>query len=181
MATPTLDTLAAVRANQEAYDILCHFDLYLERPEDRHQHIYRIERTERLDLIATDPGGNHFLLCHPGGHIVLATSEGQAAVVAANLSAFIELTLIHPYWREFASRDLKTMTEAVEDEEETALDEQPDLNEWRERLWVEFDLDEPSAPPDPLPSLHCALTQLSEGLVVRVTTDLDYTVEPLVR
>jgi hypothetical protein len=181
MATLTLDTLAAVRANPKAFDIFCHFGVYLEKPEERHHHIYLIERTDRIDLVASDPSGGHFLQCHPNGHLVLATSEGRAAVVAASLTEFIELTLIHPYWQYLASRDLEAMTEAVEEEEETALDDQPELDEWREFLWAKFGLDEPTAPPNPLPSLHRALTQLSVGLTVRATTDPNHTYEPFIR
>jgi hypothetical protein len=96
--TVTLDTLAAALASTELYALLCRFDVYLDKPEERHHHIYLIDRYARIDLIASDPAGGHFLLCHPDGHVVHASSEGQASVIAVNLDDWIDLIVTYPYW-----------------------------------------------------------------------------------
>jgi hypothetical protein len=172
--TVTLDTLAAARANAGLHEILCRFDVYLEKPEERHHHIYLIDRYARIDLIASDPAGGHFLLCHPEGHVIHASSEGQASVIAVDLTDCIDLIVSYPYWRSILTHDLPAMRAAVAEAEATALEDQPKLGARRDALRAEFGLRSETA--DPLEALQRAIA-LNVGLIVRVTTDPDFAYE----
>jgi hypothetical protein len=168
--TVTLDSLAAMRADAELYAMVCRFDFYPEKPEERHHHIYLIDRYARIDLIASDPAGGHFLLCHPEGHVVHASSEGDASVVAADLTDCIALVVSYPYWRSIISRDLPAMRAAAAEAEEMALEDEPELGAWRAALRAALGLR--GASTGTLEALHRAIA-LNAGLIVRITTDPD--------
>jgi hypothetical protein len=159
--------------------MLCRFDVCLDKPEERHHHIYLIDRYARIDLIASDPAGGHFLLCHPEGHVVHASSEGQASVIAVNLNGWIDLIVTYPYWGSIIRHDLGAMRAAVVEAEETALKEQPQLETWRAALRAALGV--PGERAGVLEALHRAIA-LNAGLVVRVSTnpDFPYAVQPLV-
>jgi hypothetical protein len=112
-----------------------------------------------------------FPLGHPEGQVIHASSEGAAGVIAAKLTDFINLVVTYPYWQSLISGDLGAMRAAVPEEEEMALEDQPELATWRDSLRAAFRLPSPaSKTADPLKALHHALA-LNAGLVVRVTTD----------
>jgi hypothetical protein len=69
---------------------------------------------------------------------LLATSEGQAGIMAASLQECLELVIAHPYWQDvlrFGKGDLSAMRQVLRDKveefEEEALDDNPEIEEFR--------------------------------------------------
>src|SRR5258707_13096569 len=65
-------------------------------------------------------------------HVLLATSEGQAGIMAASLQECLELVIAHPYWQDvlrFGKGDLSEMRQLLRDRieefEGQALDDNP--------------------------------------------------------
>src|SRR5205807_618707 len=81
----------------------------------------------------------------PDGHVVHASSEGQASVIAVNLDDWIDLIVTYPYWGNIISHDLREMRAAVVEAEEAALEEQPQLETWRAVLRIAFGIPGESA------------------------------------
>jgi hypothetical protein len=57
-----------------------------------------VEPKARLQLIARDKSGGEFLLYGQQEHVLHVTSEGQAGVVARDLTEFLQLLVEHPEW-----------------------------------------------------------------------------------
>jgi hypothetical protein len=122
-----------------------------------------------IEIVAQRGSGCVFALTGPRRHVLLATSEGQAGVVAANLKECLELVVAHPYWHDilrFGGGDLSAMREVlrdrIEDFEEDALGGDPEIEEFRPQLRARLGLAEPD---DPLKLLHHAITVLGADVV----------------
>jgi hypothetical protein len=103
--------------------------------------------------------------------VLLVTSEGQAAVIAASLTECIELVVAYPDWNDMVDRaqgDLSEMRRIFHEEraefEEAAIADHPELEEYRSVLTAEFGLREPK---DPARLLHRAITVLGADVIVR--------------
>jgi hypothetical protein len=107
-------------------------------------------------------------------HLLLATSEGQADIMAASLREGLELIIAHPYWEDLlrsGKGDLPAMRQIlrdrIEDFEDEALDDNPEIEEFRPLLRSRLGLSEPE---DPAGLLYQAVAVLGADVSVR---DLD--------
>jgi hypothetical protein len=107
-------------------------------------------------------------------HLLLATSEGQADIIAASLREGLELIIAHPYWEDLlrsGKGDLPAMRQIlrdrIEDFEDEALDDNPEIEEFRPLLRSRLGLSEPE---DPAGLLYQAVAVLGADVSVR---DLD--------
>ncbi|ROO86600.1 hypothetical protein EDD29_4173 [Actinocorallia herbida] len=141
-ATPELAELLAWPAD---------FDLARRDPVEE----LRLPSGLALTPVAGDGAGGTFFLCGPDGAIrpvLYADSEGQAALIAADLPEAVALVAAHPYWR-----DLLHGHPAAELEAEFA-DDDPDFPETRARLLALLEVDPPSAE-DALARLRAAVAR----------------------
>jgi hypothetical protein len=126
---------------------------------------------EPFEIVAQRSSGCVYALTGPQRQVLLATSEGQAGIIAANLKECLELVVAHPYWEDvlrFGNGDLSAMRqvlrERLEDFEDEALDDNPEIEEFRPLLRARLGLAEPA---DPAKLLHHAVTVLGAELIVR--------------
>ena len=174
-------TPETLRANKEIRDMLWPFDF--EVVDNRACGLVWFDAAplEPFEIVAQRASGCIYALTGPQRHVLLATTDGQAGIVAANLKECLELVVAHPYWQDvlrFANGDLPAMREVlrdrIEDFEEDALSDNPEIEEFRPLLRARLGLVEPS---DPLKLLHHAITVLGADVTVR---DHDgYPSEPL--
>ena len=136
---------------------------------------------EPFEIVAQRSTGCVYALTGAQRHVLLATSEGQAGIMAASLQECLELVIAHPYWQDVLSRakgDLEVMRQifraGTADFEDEALSDNPEIEEFRPLLRAQLGLAEPR---DPLKLLHHAVTVVGAKLIVR---DSDgYPSEPL--
>jgi hypothetical protein len=125
-----------------------------------------------FEVVAQRSSGCVYALVGPERHVLLATSEGQAGIIAANLKECLELVIAHPYWQDVVSRaegDLEEMRrifrDGVKDFETDMFDDNAEIADFRPQLRKRLGLD---IPRDPAGRLHHALTVLGADVTVRV-------------
>ncbi len=91
--------------------------------------------------------------------------------MAASLQECLELVIAHPYWQDVlrvGKGDLSEMRQVLRDRieqfEEEALGDNPEIEEFRPLLRAQLGLAEPR---DPLKLLHNAVTVVGAKLIVR--------------
>ncbi len=101
--------------------------------------------------------------------------------MAASLQECLELVIAHPYWQDllrFGKRDLSAMRQVprdrIEEFEDEALVDNPEIAQFRPLLRAQLGLAEPS---DPAKLLHHVVTVLGAGVIVRGSDG--YLSEPL--
>jgi hypothetical protein len=126
---------------------------------------------EPFEIVAQRSTGCVYALTGAPRHVLLATSEGQAGIMAASLQECLELVIAHPYWQDvlrFGKGDLSAMRQVLRDRieefEEEALDDNPEIAEFRPLLRAQLGLAEPR---DPLKLLHHAVMVLGATVIVR--------------
>jgi hypothetical protein len=124
-----------------------------------------------FEIVAQRSSGCVYALIGPERHVLLATSEGEAGVIAASLKECLELVIAHPYWQDVVSRaegDLAEMRrifrDGVKDFETDMFDDNLEIADFRPRLRKRLGLE---IPRDPAGRLHHALTVLGADIVVR--------------
>src|SRR5258706_2691653 len=136
---------------------------------------------EPFEIVAQRSTGCVYALTGAQRHVLLATSEGQAGIMAASLQECLELVIAHPYWQDVlrvGKGDLSEMRQVLRDRieqfEEEALGDNPEIEEVRPLLRAPLGLRQPR---DRLQLLHNAVTVVGAKLIVR---DSDgYPSEPL--
>jgi hypothetical protein len=174
-------TPETLRANKEIRDMLLPFDFEVVDSKAYGAVWLDTAPLKPFEIVAQRACGCVYALTGSRRHVLLATNEGQAGIVAANLKECLELVVAHPYWQDvlrFANGDLSAMREVlrdrIDDFEEDALSDNPEIEEFRPLLRARLGLAEPS---DPLKLLHEAMTVLGADLIVK---DHDgYPSEPL--
>ena len=101
--------------------------------------------------------------------------------MAASLQECLELVIAHPYWQvllRFGKRDLSAMRrvlrDRIEEFEDEALVDNPEIAQFRPLLRAQLGLAEPG---DPAKLLHHAVMVLGAGVIVRGSDG--YPSEPL--
>lgn len=144
----------AVNANSEVARRLFAFDFILEL--DDRASWFSIDGADRVLRIGRDGTGGAFVLLPPG-HVLYASSEGQAGVIADNFEDFIQLIVAFPYWRDVlkfsAGGEIAEMRRAAEALEAT-LDDEEEVNEARDLVRSGLGLPDID---DPVGSLHAAV------------------------
>ncbi|WP_291684168.1 hypothetical protein [Bradyrhizobium sp.] len=166
--TVTPETL---RANQDIRDMLVPFGFAVTSNKEHGPVWFDTAPLQPFEIVAQRGPGSVYALTGPQRHVLLATSEGQAGIVAANLKECLELVVAHPYWQDilrFGGGDLSAMRavlrDRIEDFEEDALSDDPEISEFRPLLRARLGL---AASGDPLTLLHHAITVLGADVVVR--------------
>ncbi|MER7753132.1 hypothetical protein [Kitasatospora sp. NPDC097643] len=139
---PTTPLLDAIRAQPDALDyLLCTGDLNL----DHYEHVEEVVLAsgEPLERLAKDAAGGTYFYCGEGGEerpILLADSEGGAALLAVGLPELVRLLLAVPWWRDCNRLTEEESAEAAE----YYLEEEPDLYAERDAAAAALGLDVPS-------------------------------------
>jgi hypothetical protein len=170
-----------LRANKEIRDMLWRFDFVVVDNNEYGPAWFDAAPLEPFEIVAQRSTGCVYALTGAQRHVLLATSEGQAGIMAASLQECLELVIAHPYWQDVlrvGKGDLSEMRQVLRDRieqfEEEALDDNPEIEEFRPLLRAQLGLAEPR---DPLKLLHHAVTVVGAKLIVR---DSDgYPSEPL--
>src|SRR5258706_14619091 len=91
---------------------------------------------EPFEIVAQRSTGCVYALTGAQRHVLLATSEGQAGIMAASLQECLELVIAHPYWQDvlrFGKGDFaeirQLLRDRIEEFEEQAPDEKPEIQE----------------------------------------------------
>jgi hypothetical protein len=170
-----------LRANKKIRDMLWRFDFVVVDNKEYGPVWFDAAPLEPFEIVAQRSTGCVYALTGARRHVLLATSEGQAGIMAASLQECLELVIAHPYWQDVlrvGKGDLSEMRQVLGDRteqfEEEALDDNPEIEEIRPLLRAQLGLAEPR---DPLKLLHHAVTVLGAKVIVR---DSDgYPSEPL--
>jgi hypothetical protein len=170
-----------LRANKEIRDMLWRFDFVVVDNNEYGPVWFDTAPLEPFEIVAQRSTGCVYALTGAQRRVLLATSEGQAGIMAASLQECLELVIAHPYWqdvlrvgKEGLSEMRQVLRERIEQFEEEALDDNPEIKEFRPLLRAQLGLAEPR---DPLKLLHHAVTVLGAKVIVR---DSDgYPSEPL--
>jgi len=162
-------TLENLRADAQAREMLQRFDFVVEDADN--EVWFDAAPLQPFQVIAQKGSGCVYALTGPEKRVLFVSSEGQAGIVAASLRECLELIVAYPYWQDIvrsAGGDLKKMRkifrEDCEDLEEEALDNDPEIDDYRPLLRQKFGLSEPA---DPAKQLHHAITVLGANVLVR--------------
>ena len=157
-------TLEQLRANEKARAMLQVFDFDVQ--DDNSEPVwFETEPLEPFEIVAKRNSGCVYVLIGKQGHVLHATSEGQAGVIAKDLTDCLELVIAHPYCQDiltWSRGDLDAMRrilrEDIDEFEAGARDDDPEIEEYRGQLHALLSL---RAPRDPMKLLHHAVTILS--------------------
>jgi len=170
-----------LRAKKEIRDMLWRFDFVVVDNREYGPVWFDTTPLEPFEIVAQRSTGCVYALTGAQRHVLLATSEGQAGIMAASLQDCLELVIAHPYWQDvlrFGKGDLSEMRQVLRDRieefEEEALDDNPEIEEFRPLLRAQLGLAEPR---DPLKLLHQAVMVLGAKVIVRDSEG--YPSEPL--
>ena len=165
---PTPETL---RADKSLREMLWAFDFGVVDKKAGGAVWFDIASLAPFEIVAQRGSGCVYALTGQRGHVLLATTEGQAGIIAASLKECLELVVAHPYWEDvlrLGNGDLGAMREVLcdrfEDFEDDALSDNPEIEEFRPLLRARLGLAEPK---DPLKLLHHSITVLGADLIVR--------------
>jgi hypothetical protein len=163
-----------LRANTEIRDMLWPFDFAVVDNKEYGPVWFDTAPLLPFEIVAQRGSGCVYALVGPQRRLLLATSEGQADIMAASLREGLELIIAHPYWAEllrFGKGDLPAMRQVlrdrIEDFEDEALDDHPEIEQCRPLLRSRLGLSDPA---DPAGLLYQAVAVLGADVIVR---DLD--------
>ncbi|MGY8664466.1 hypothetical protein Q3C01_19240 [Bradyrhizobium sp. UFLA05-109] len=161
----------AVSANSEAAGHLAALDVCLEA-DDPPPDWFSIDGIEAPRQVGSDGSGGAFVLL-PSNHVLYASSEGRAGIIAATFEDFIQIVVACPYWLDIlkfsAGGDLEQMRRAAVALEAT-LDDEDDINDARDAIRDAFDL---PALADPIGVLYEAVA--ASDAIVRATDGSPFT------
>jgi hypothetical protein len=160
-----------LRADKDIRDMLWPFDFTVTDDREFGPVWFDTAPLAPFEIVAQRSSGCVYALIGPERHVLLATSEGEAGVIAANLKECLELVIAHPYWQDVVSRAdgdfdemRRTFRVGVKDFETDMFDDNPEIGDFRPRLRKRLGLE---IPRDPAGRLHHALTVLGADVVVR--------------
>jgi hypothetical protein len=153
-----------LRGNARASDLLADvFDFDIAR--DEHGEAVRLASGVELRPVAGDASGGTFFVCD--GPVLYASSEGSAGVLAADLTAMVELVVGVPVWHDVVSDvdDPAAMRAAFESAYEELREFEPEIDERRAEVVAALGLGEVSVD-ELLARLRTSLTDLSPNYVL---------------
>lgn len=160
-----------LRANRQVRGMLWPFDFTVTDNKEFGPLWFDTVPLEPFEIVAQKSSGCVYALIGPKRHVMLATSEGQAGIVALSLKECLELVITYPYWQDvlrFGKGDLSAMRQVLRDRgeefEDQTLDDDPEIEEFRPLLRSQLGLNEPQ---DPARLLHHAVVELGSGLIAR--------------
>ena len=93
-------TPETLRASQDIRDMLWPFDFAVTSNKEYGPVWFDTAPLQPFEIVAQRGSGCVYALTGPQRHVLLATSEGQAGIVAASLKECLELVVTHPYWQD---------------------------------------------------------------------------------
>jgi hypothetical protein len=160
-----------LRANKAVRDMLEPFDFVVVDNKAHGPVWFDTAPLEPFEIVAQSSSGCIYALTGAQRHVLFATSEGQAGIVAASLQECLELVVALPYWQDilrFGRGDLSAMRQVlrdrIDDFEDEALEDNLEIEEFRPLLRARLGLAEFS---DPVNLLHQAITVLGAAVIVR--------------
>ena len=130
-----------LRASKETRDMLWPFDFAVVDDGEYGPVWFDTTPLEPFEIAAQRSSGCVYALTGPQRHVLLATSEGQAGIMAASLQDCLELVVAYPYWQDVLSRakgDAEVMRQifrdGIEDFEDQALSDNPEIEQFRPLL-----------------------------------------------
>ncbi|WP_143707339.1 hypothetical protein [Uliginosibacterium sp. TH139] len=142
------------------------FDVDFSRPYDVHLW-FSVQAEEKFFPFAGEGAGGVFLLGNASGFVLYVSSEGQAGVVAASLTEFLQLIVAYPNWLDLLKFSgggrFDEMERAAPFIDQDAADDIPNIEV--SRSTVIHGLSLPPAP-SPISALHHAVTVLGRGVAV---------------
>jgi hypothetical protein len=150
----------SARANELLADV---FDFDIARVE--HGEPVRLASGGELRPVAGDASGGTFFVCD--GPVLYASSEGEAGILAADLTAVVELVVGIPTWHDVVSdvSDPKAMRAAFDSAYAELKEYEPEIDERRAEVVAELGLGEVSVD-ELLARLRVSLTDLSPNYVL---------------
>lgn len=153
---PVADVLASV------------FGVNFSRSHDE-QVWFAVRAKEQFSPFASEGAGGVFLRGAASGAILYVSSEGQAGVIAASLTEFLQLVLAHPNWLDLLKFSgggrLSEMERVAPYLDREFLDDEPDADASRNLVAKALCL----APGlSQISKLHHAVTVLGNGITVHV-------------
>src|SRR6476620_12766003 len=140
-----------LRANKAIRDMLWHFDFVVVDHNEYGPVWFDTAPLEPFEIVAQRSTGCVYALTGAQRHVLLATSEGQAGIMAASLQECLELVIAYPYWQEvlrYGKGDLPEMRQVlrgrIEEYEEEALGDNPEIEEFRPLHRARLGLTEPA-------------------------------------
>lgn len=177
-----LVTPEILRADKKIRGMLWSFDFEV---QDLHYDAIWFDTAplQPFDVVAAKGSGCVYALAGMQRHVLFVTSEGQASIIAEDLNQCLELVIAYPYWEDILRRsegDLEALRrifrDGLEDLEEAALDDNPEIDEFRPLLRKQLGLGKAG---ESAKRLHHAVTVLGAGVTVRSPDG--YPSEPLVK
>src|SRR5258705_11049348 len=89
-----------LRANKKIRDMLWPFDFVVVDNKEYGPVWFDTAPLEPFEIAAQRSTGRVYALTGAQRHVLLATSEGQAGIMAASLQECLELVIPHPYWQD---------------------------------------------------------------------------------
>jgi hypothetical protein len=134
--------LDRIRNSARATELLADvFDFDLTRTD--HGEEVRLASGGELRPVAGDASGGTFFVCD-GGPVLYASSEGDAGILAADLTAAVELVIGMPTWHDVVSSapDLDAMRAAFESSHtELRTEFEPEIDQHQAEVSAELGLD----------------------------------------
>ncbi|MEN3112002.1 hypothetical protein ACFONG_19390 [Uliginosibacterium paludis] len=142
------------------------FDIDFSRPYDANLW-FSVRSEEEFSPFAGEGAGGVFLLGNSSGFVLFVSSEGQAGVVAASLTEFLQIVLAYPNWRDLlkfsGGGQLAEMERAAPFINQEAADDIVNIEESRRTVIDGLSL---SPAPSPISALHHAVTVLGKEISV---------------
>ena len=175
-------TPETLRADKKLRGMLWSFDFEVQDP-DYDAIWFDTAPLQPFEIVAAKGSGCVYALTGMQRHVLFVTSEGQASIIAEDLSQCLELVVAYPYWEDVLRRsegDLEALRRifsgGLEDLEDAALDDNPEIDELRPLLRKQLGLGKAG---ESAQRLYHAVTVLGADVIVRSPDG--YPSEPLVR
>lgn len=124
-----------------------------------------------FEVVAARGSGCVYALTGIQRHVLFVTFEGQAGIIAEDLKECLELVIAYPYWQDILRRSegdpealRRIFRGDLEEFEEEALDDNPEIEEFRPLLRKQLGLGKAA---ESAKRLHHAVTVLGAGVIVR--------------
>jgi hypothetical protein len=142
-----------LRTNKEIRDMLWSFDFVVVDNPEYGPVWFDTAPLEPFKIVAQRSTGRVYALTGAQRHVLLATSEGLAGVMAASLQECLEHVIAHPYWQDLlrlGKRDLSAMRQLLRDRieefEDEALVDNPEITQFRPLLRAQLGWPSPATP-----------------------------------
>ncbi len=163
-------TPETLRSDKKIRGMLRSFDFEVQDPD--HDAVwFDTAPLQPFEVVAAKGSGCVYALTGVRRHVLFVSSEGQAGIIAEDLGQCLELVIAYPYWMDLLRRSegdrevlRRVFRDDLDDLEEGALDDNPEIDEFRPLLRKQLGLGKAR---EPAQRLYHAITVLGAGVIVR--------------